>query len=609
MTDLTDTFKPGNAGFRSKPFSGAEAEFFFTNTNHLDAYIQLLQGLRQQKHLTVLTGEAGTGKTLLLRKLVREAPAQVQCVFCYSTNLDFNELLTVISDQLGLATQELDQSAKLEAFKEYVHTCLVQQKAVALIIDDAHNLRGEVLDRLLTLTQSDPPEGCPVQLVLSGMPGLEDILAQRRATYSPEVKAVHIHLDRLADTDVGTFIRRRVQSAGDPQAETLFSTPVVECIAHYAHGIPRLINKLCDRTLLVAHLNGQSTLSTALVDEAASQLLLQQPANLGALETAFLPSAQAADHHAGIQTTPAAEAVTRQHSADRGIPLSRALLRNQNPAHAPERIELVSHPFMVFGRYNESNNSGLGDFSLGFLPEYTRISRLHCAVCAQTDGLAIMYVGGYEHSKYSYIAVNQKKLPPGRWRRLEPEDVLDICGLYKIRVTLTWDDMPTLRKLNRTQLPREQLSEHLFEIVKLLKQSQNVDTGAVARQQLKTCYFNLIQMQDRAAELNGIDSPGPLLYARFQREDAGWRRVIHIYLPKRLPIGNSQQAGLSVDAPGITPQHAELLFKDGGYWIQNLAGRGEVQVCNHGLAPNEAIPLEHGDDIAIGAARFIFEHY
>jgi len=302
MTDLTDIFKPGDAdfGFRLKPFRGAEAEFFFTNTNHLDAYIQLLQGIRQQKNLTVLTGEAGTGKTLLLRKFVREAPAHIQCVFCYSTNLDFDELLTVICDQLGLATQELDQPAKLEALKEYVHIHLVQQMAVALIIDDAHNLCREVLNRLLTLVYSDPPEGCPVQIVLSGTPGLEDVLAQRQATYSPGANTVHIHLDRLADTDVGAFIRRQMQSAGGPLAETLFPTPVIECIAHYAHGILRLINKLCDRTLLVAHLNGQSTLSTELVDEAASQLLLQKPAlqkpaSVGGLETASLPGVQSTE--------------------------------------------------------------------------------------------------------------------------------------------------------------------------------------------------------------------------------------------------------------------------------------------------------------------------
>ena len=106
MPNFTDTLQPDTAefGFHRKPFSSTEAEFFFANTDYLDAYVRLLDGIRQQRGLLVLTGEAGTGKTLLLRKLAHEAPATAKFVFCYSTNLDFDNLLTVICDQLQIMT-------------------------------------------------------------------------------------------------------------------------------------------------------------------------------------------------------------------------------------------------------------------------------------------------------------------------------------------------------------------------------------------------------------------------------------------------------------------------------------------------------------------------
>jgi type II secretory pathway predicted ATPase ExeA len=608
MTELTDSFTPTIPvfGVRRKPFSSAETEFYCTTINHLDAYIRLLQGIRQPGNLTVLTGESGTGKTLLLRKVVREIPAQIQSVFCYSTNLDFDTLLTVICDQLGLVTQGLDQSAKLESLKEYVRARRAQGMDVTLIIDEAHNLGKDGFDRLLTLVHSDPPEGCPMPLVLSGMPALEDILAQQQATHPQVVNAVHLRLDRLADAEVEVFIQRQMQSAGGLPAETLFPTPVIERIARYAQGIPRLINRLCDRILVGAQLARQSALSTELVDEAASQLLLPEPAGVGDSTGAPLPGVQAANPPpSGPQATPSLEALTRKRAA-RGTPLNRALLRNQNPAQAPERVELVSRPFIVCGRYNESSQKGFGDFSLGFLAGYGGISRLHCAVCACEEGLAVMHTG---RSNYSYTAINGNRLPRGQWQRLETGDILNITGLYEMQVVLVRDVTPGKVGADEASPGKEQFGNWVLAIVDLLDQLQQGSKDPAVRQHLKTSYTHLAHLQNQAAGRNGVNNPGPLLYARFQREGADRRQVTHIYLPKWLSIGSSQQAGLRIDAQGVAPEQAKLLFKEGLYWIQNCAGHGEVRVGNHDLAPDETIPLEQGDEIALGTARFVFERY
>lgn len=264
-------------GFHRKPFSNTDTEFFFTNTGYLDAYVRLLDGVRQHCGLLILTGEAGTGKTLLLRKLAQEAPAQIKFVSCYSTNLDFDNLLAVICDQLGIIGHGRERMQKLKALKDYLHTYSEQGVEVALLIDEAHHLNSDTLSRLLTLARLRIGEQAVLQVVLSGAPVLEEMLAQQRTLHAPLANAVHVRLEPLTAHDVGGFVHRQLQSAGGAPPETLFPAPVIERIAGYSKGIPRLINMLCERALLLAQLNNQTTISTALIDEAAEGLMLLQP--------------------------------------------------------------------------------------------------------------------------------------------------------------------------------------------------------------------------------------------------------------------------------------------------------------------------------------------
>ena len=159
------------------------------------------------------------------------------------------------------------------------------------------------------------------------------------------------------------------------------------------------------------------------------------------------------------------------------------------------------------------------------------------------------------------------------------------------------------------QEPRDRFGQYLLELVEVLRQRDQQAENNELRTNLRNRYLHLMRLQDRVAELNGVGNPGALLYVRFERDDAAHQQVAHYYVPKWLSIGSSQQDGLRINAPDVTPHHAELLFRDGMYWIQNLAASGSVQVGCHGLATNEVLVLETGDMLAIGSARFTFEGY
>lgn len=291
----------------------------------------------------------------------------------------------------------------------------------------------------------------------------------------------------------------------------------------------------------------------------------------------------------------------------RGTLLTRALLLAADPLQAPARIEVVSRPFMIFGRQSSTGSAGFGDFTLGFVPKYNRISRLHCLVCALGNQLSLMPVSDAGHT---YISRNGQRLVRGHWEVLANDDILEICELYQLKLAVAWDSKwePAVAGWDPQQ-PREKFGRYLLDVVEVLHQRDRQSESEALRDTLRQRYRNLLRVQERTTRLNGVGNPGSLLYARFERQEPASREVIHFYVPKWLSLGSAPEVGLRIEAEGVHPHHAELLFRDGMYWIQNLAEPGTVRVGHHDLATNETLPLESGDALMVGTAWFTFEAY
>jgi general secretion pathway protein A len=259
-------------GFREKPFGVTpDPRFFYTNPCYQEAYASLLYGIHERRGFIVLTGEVGTGKTTLLRRLMGHIESNVRFVFFYHTTLTFEELLDVMCEELGLPIKEAGRHHKIRALNHVLMEQLARAGTVALLIDEAQNLGAEVLEHLRLLSNFETTADKLLQIVLVGQPELEAQLSRPELRQVKQRIAIHCRLERLDEAEVGPFIDYRLNVVGYKRHQ-LFTPDAVQEIAYYSRGFPRLINILCDNALLIAYATSQKRVTGAIIEEAATEL-------------------------------------------------------------------------------------------------------------------------------------------------------------------------------------------------------------------------------------------------------------------------------------------------------------------------------------------------
>ena len=263
-------------GFREKPFNVTpDPRFFYTTPVYQEAYAGLLYGIRERKGFLVLTGEVGTGKTTLLRKLMSSLEETVHFAFFYNTTLSFDELLHSICEDFGLAVDEQGRRlSHIQALNTFLLERLAEGGTGVVFIDEAQNLEERVLENLRLLSNLETASEKLLQIVLVGQPELEQKLSQPKLRQLKQRVAIQCKLDCLKEREVGPFIAHRLQIAGYEGSE-LFPAETIRRIAAYSHGIPRLINILCDNALLVAYSLSQPQVSPHTIEEVARDLQLR----------------------------------------------------------------------------------------------------------------------------------------------------------------------------------------------------------------------------------------------------------------------------------------------------------------------------------------------
>jgi general secretion pathway protein A len=261
-------------GFLESPFSVTpDPRFFYTNPVYLEADATLRYGIEAKKGFIVITGEVGTGKTTLLRKLLRSLENTVHSVFIFNTDLSFPELLHVTLQDLGLAPKDASKATMLQQLNDYLIKQLKQGHTVAALIDEAQNLSDDALENLRLLSNLETDQEKLLQIVLMGQPELQAKLDQPKLRQLKQRVALQCRLAPLKDEEVGPYIDFRLRAVGfravGYEDKGLFHPDAIQQISFNSKGIPRLINMICDNALLCAYARSQKIISADIIKEVA----------------------------------------------------------------------------------------------------------------------------------------------------------------------------------------------------------------------------------------------------------------------------------------------------------------------------------------------------
>jgi len=266
-------------GFIKKPFENTpDPEFFYHSSQHEEALMRLLYAVREKKGAAMLSGEYGSGKTLLSRVVMSRLLSEderYKVALIINPAIPTEELLSEIVYQLGQETAKEDRKSELlHKFNELLYRNMSDRKHTVIIIDEAQTIKDESgLEELRLLLNFQLNEAFLLTLLLIGQPELKD-----RIERIPQLKqrlAIKYHLGTLDFDETGQYIRHRCRVAG--KEEPVFSDNAVGLIYNASGGIPREINNICDLCLLI----GMGDKVTNIDENIASQIIRDMKPELG----------------------------------------------------------------------------------------------------------------------------------------------------------------------------------------------------------------------------------------------------------------------------------------------------------------------------------------
>jgi len=260
-------------GFKEAPFSIApDPRYLYMTAQHREALAHLVYGLNSEGGCILLTGEVGTGKTTICRCLLEQVPEQAKVALVLNPKVSEIELLETICDELKISYPDTENSLKTYTDKIYgflIESNRKNEKTV-LIIDEAQNLSSDVLEQLRLLTNLETDQRKLLQIIILGQPELLDILAKTEMRQLAQRITARFHLKPLTKDEVKAYVSHRLAVAG--QNVQLFSENSIKLLYKLSNGVPRLINVLCDRSLLGAYVENQPSVSPLIIKKAAAEV-------------------------------------------------------------------------------------------------------------------------------------------------------------------------------------------------------------------------------------------------------------------------------------------------------------------------------------------------
>ena len=258
-----DHFGLTEAPFRITPHT----DFFFEGANRGATLEALLYAITHDEGIVKVSGEVGTGKTMLCRVLIERLPKNVETVFLASPSLSRDEILFMLADELNINLATHRASAILRTLQEHLIELYSQGRQVVVLIDEAHAMPRETLEEIRLLSNLESNRHKLLQIVLFGQPELNDNLARQEMRQLKERITHNFNLEPLIHSDVAAYISFRMRAAGY-KGPDVFAAPALKLIARASLGLTRRINIICDKALLAAFAGNTHQVTAAHVKAA-----------------------------------------------------------------------------------------------------------------------------------------------------------------------------------------------------------------------------------------------------------------------------------------------------------------------------------------------------
>ena len=254
-----------------------DPSFLFPTKKHNEALASLYYGVRRHKGFVVLTGEVGTGKTLLLRCLLQLLKGSNDVAYAYVFNgrLTPVEFLQYVAGDFGLPSSSKNKGELLLELADFVIARNQKKLTTVLVVDEAHHLSADILEEIRLLTNLETAQGKLLQILLVGQPELDDKLDSVELRQLKQRIAFRSQLSPLDLNETRGYIERRLQLAGaDPQAAGLFPLQTITAVYRHSRGIPRVINTVCENALIAAYAKQARSVSPDIIEDIATDFRL-----------------------------------------------------------------------------------------------------------------------------------------------------------------------------------------------------------------------------------------------------------------------------------------------------------------------------------------------
>jgi general secretion pathway protein A len=257
-------------GLKEKPFNlTPDPDYLYMSPGHENAYSHLEYAIQESKGFVVVTGEVGSGKTTLINYLLRKIPQTIHVGVINNTFVQPQELLRMICHEFDLQYEDSEKTALITRFYNYLLEHYSKRERVILIIDEAQNLPEKTLEEIRMLSNLESEKHHLIQMILVGQPQLKEKLQRKRLEQFVQRVTVYCHLNALDANQVEDYIRHRLTVAGAENLD-LFDPEAIKAIYKHSHGIPRLINTICDSAFVYGYADDVKVIGSDLI-EAVTQ--------------------------------------------------------------------------------------------------------------------------------------------------------------------------------------------------------------------------------------------------------------------------------------------------------------------------------------------------